>query len=305
MSPFFLKKIAFLKVLKTSILTGMRYLFPWEVCTDLRGFSALTELYALGKSEKLGGEIILDFSRCHWFEANMCAPLYSVIARFFLEMKSVSVGGIRDDIIAVFQKNGFAEIIRLQRVPDANGTTIPFVRFRPTETRGFAEYSTGKFKEFFVRKRYGNPPENFFESVNEIFQNSAFHSKTNASIAACGQFFPASRRIDFAISDSGIGIPRSVREFIRSPIDDSDAVVWAMSDSNTTRVLNPNGSPGGLGLKIVRDFIDTTYGKLVIVSGTAFVCREIGKTETVALENPFPGTCVNIEVNIVATTLLT
>ena len=292
-------------MLKTSILTGMRYLFPWEVCTDLRGFSALAELYAIGKSEKLGGEIILDFSRCHWFDANMCAPLYSVIARFFLEMKSVSVGGIRDDIMTVFQKNGFAEIIRLQRVPDVNGTTIPFVRFRPTETRGFAEYSTGKFKEFFVRKRFGNLPENFFESVNEIFQNSSVHAKTNASVASCGQFFPRDGRVDFAISDCGIGIPENVRLFLNTEIDDSDAVVWAMSESNTTRVSDSHAAPGGLGLKIVRDFIDATYGKLIIVSGKAFVRRVNGKTKSESLENPFPGTCVNIEINTLATTVLT
>lgn len=275
----------------------MRYLFPREICTDTGGFSALTELYALGNGEKLGGEVVLDFSGCQWIDANMCAPLYSVISRFFQERKAVQVSGLRSNITNVFQKNGFAKILGLPVVPDINETTIPFVRLNPSETRRFAEYSTGKFKEIFVKKHFGNPPENFFESVNEIFQNSSVHAKTSASVASCGQFFPRDKRIDFAISDCGIGIPENVREFLGTHIPDKDAVIWAISESNTTRKANANGSPGGLGLKIVRDFIDETHGKLIIVSGRAFVYRQKGETHEIELPNAFPGTCVNIEIN--------
>lgn len=275
----------------------MRYLFPREICTDSRGFSALTELYALGNGETLGGEVVLDFSGCQWFEANMCAPLYSVISRFFQERKTVQVSGLRSNITKVFQKNGFAKILGLPIVPDINETTIPFVRLSPSETRRFAEYSTGKFKEIFVKKHFSNPPEKFFESVNEIFQNSSVHAKTRASVASCGQFFPRDNRIDFAISDCGIGIPENVREFLGTLIPDKDAVIWATSESNTTRKANTNGSPGGLGLKIVRDFIDGTHGKLIIVSGNAFVYRQKGETLGITLPNAFPGTCVNIEIN--------
>lgn len=231
----------------------------------------------------------------------MCAPLYSVIARFFLEMKSVSVGGIRDDIMTVFQKNGFAKILRLPSLPDVNETTIPFERFRPSETRPFAEYSTGKFREIFVKKNCDAPPAAFFESVNEIFQNSSVHARTDSAIASCGQFFPKSARIDFAISDCGVGIPRNVREFLKTDVGDEDAVVWAMSENNTTRTPDLNVSPGGLGLKIVRDFIDDTRGRLIIASGRALVCRSNGRNDVRRLESPFPGTCVNIEINTSAT----
>lgn len=282
----------------------MRYRIPKEICTNLCGFSALSELYAAGKSVGVGGEVVLDFSWCEWFEANMCAPLYSVLSRFFEERKEVRVGGIRDEIMTVFQKNGFAKILRLPSMPDVNATTIPFLRFKPSEIRSFAQYSTEKFRDVFERNHCGAPSPAFFESVNEVFQNSTVHAQTDSSVASCGQFFPRYDRIDFAISDSGVGIPKNVMEFLKRPITDEDAVVWAMSESNTTRTPGLNVSPGGLGLKIVRDFIDETRGKLVIVSGRAFVCRMNGKTCPKHLENPFPGTCVNIEINTFATKML-
>lgn len=275
----------------------MRYSFPREVTTDLSGFSVLAELYALGKRDDSGSPVVLDFSPCRWFEANMCAPLYSVIARFFEERKEVHGVGIHKDVMTVFQKNGFAKILRLPSLPDVNETTIPFVRFRPSETRPFAEYSTGKFREIFVKKNCDAPPAAFFESVNEIFQNSSVHARTDSAIASCGQFFPKSARIDFAISDCGVGIPRNVREFLKTDVGDEDAVVWAMSENNTTRTPDLNVSPGGLGLKIVRDFIDDTRGRLIIASGCALVCRSNGRNDVRRLESPFPGTCVNIEIN--------
>jgi hypothetical protein len=39
----------------------------------------------------------------------------------------------------------------------------------------------------------------FYEGVDELFANSALHSKSKSPVTVCGQFFPKKRLLDFAI----------------------------------------------------------------------------------------------------------
>lgn len=134
----------------------------------------------------------------------------------------------------------------------------------------------------------------FRESIFEVFSNSVLHSGTTLGIFSCGQFFPKRHRLDFTLADLGVGIRQNVSEFIGCEISGVDAIVWATEGSNTTK---RGDVPGGLGLKLLQEFIDLNGGRLQIVSDSGYWQRA-NKGDTVShLGYSFPGTVVNIEIN--------
>src|SRR5258708_37858410 len=98
----------------------------------------------------------------------------------------------------------------------------------------------------------------FYEGVDDLFANSALHSKALIPVTVCGQFFPKNRLIDFAIVDGGRGIPGAVRSTGRIFRSSVDAIAWAMEPGNTTR---QGDIPGGLGSRILRELIALSKGR--------------------------------------------
>ena len=73
-----------------------------------------------------------------------------------------------------------------------------------------------------------------------------------------------------------------------------EAIDWATSSNNTTK----RGTvPGGLGLKLLREFIDLNGGSIQIVSDAGYWLRQDGKTRTVRLDSAFDGTVVSLEID--------
>jgi hypothetical protein len=114
-------------------------------------------------------------------------------------------------------------------------------------------------------------------------------------IFTCGQNFPRKRRIDFAIADLGIGIRSNLLKKIDLDLPAVDAINWAMKGRNTTKT---GPIPGGLGLKLLSEFIRLNQGRIQVVSETGYwEQRSDGSVDTQVLPYPFPGTVVNIEIN--------
>ncbi|MBI4025963.1 MAG: hypothetical protein HY360_13335 [Verrucomicrobia bacterium] len=72
------------------------------------------------------------------------------------------------------------------------------------------------------------------------------------------------------------------------------AIVWATERTHTTRKGNV---PGGLGLKLLREFIRLNEGKIQIVSDVGYWQQNGSDSRTAILPHAFPGTVVNIEIN--------
>ena len=133
----------------------------------------------------------------------------------------------------------------------------------------------------------------FRESVFEIFSNAVIHSETKEGIFDCGQFFPMQHTINFCVTDLGIGIRRNVKEKAGIDLSAEEAIDWAIKDGNTTK-MGP--IPGGLGLKLLREFVTLNHGKIHIVSDAGYWCLSEGQKIT-SLSAPFPGTIVCLEIN--------
>ena len=72
------------------------------------------------------------------------------------------------------------------------------------------------------------------------------------------------------------------------------AIVWATEERNTTK---RGQIPGGLGLKLLIEFIDLNGGRIQIVSDSGYWRRENRTTVPARLSQCFPGTVVSVEIN--------
>ena len=73
-----------------------------------------------------------------------------------------------------------------------------------------------------------------------------------------------------------------------------EAIEWATRANNTTK---RGDVPGGLGLKLLCEFIDLNGGSLQIVSDAGYWRRKGRKNKTARLQHAFPGTVVSVEIN--------
>jgi signal transduction histidine kinase len=262
-----------------------------KVQTGLGGFQRIVALESKLLTSPDGTcELSID----GWFDANMCAPLGAILHRHAAQGKTIVLSGQAPDI---FRKNDFLSEFGIPSTKDTHGTTIGYRRFRLKDNESFQDYIVRHFKP----KKRGLPLmtdallRKFRESLFEVYGNAVDHSETQLGIFACGQYYPHNHRLDFSIADLGIGIRGRILKDLGTEMTSSQAIRWAM-EGNTTR----KGRPGGLGLKLIQEFIQLNGGRIIAVSGSGYwelSKKQSWKPRAEVLSCAFPGTVVTIEVN--------
>jgi hypothetical protein len=261
---------------------------------NLQGHEALASLYAKTKA-CVFEDIEIDMSDCNWFDAHMCAAFGALLYKLGAEPNSIRLTNISSPVEQILSKNGFLSNYGRTKVPDKWGTTIPYQRFDMKDDRFFGRYVENELMRRSQLPRMSKGlAKKFRESVFEIFSNAVIHSRTEMGIFCCGQFFPARHRIVFSVADLGIGIRKNVEENLGRAMKPTDAIVWATEGRNTTK---RGPIPGGLGLKLLREFVELNGGEIQIVSDAGYWCFKKAKSHVQTLSEPFPGTVVNIEIN--------
>lgn len=269
----------------------MKFALP-EIRHDQAGFEALVRLYAQAK-DCLFDDI--DIELTGWFDADMCAALGAILYRLGENLNTVRLQNINPKVVAILSKNGFLSHYGRERIPDQWGTTIPYQRFDVKDDRYFAGYiETELMRRSEIPSMSVGLLKKFRESIFEIFSNAVLHSRTEQGIFSCGQFFPKRHQLDFSVADLGVGICQNVKENAGLDLVPEEAIAWATEGRNTTK---RGQIPGGLGLKLLGEFIDLNGGRIQIVSDAGYWRRENRKTVTARLSQPFPGTVVSVEIN--------
>lgn len=264
-----------------------------DIDSSQQGFSCLAQLAAT-LEPYLFENVEIDFSHCSWFDANMCAPLGVVLAHAIDNFNAIKLTGLPSKIQAVLSKNRFLTGFGYPEIMDTYGTTIPYRQFTATDDRFFADYLNQHMRGKDLPVMSVALSESFKNSILEIFVNSAMHSESKLGIFACGQFFPAKHRLDFCVADAGIGIRRKIYKELGLKLNSDKAIEWALQEGNTTRKGNV---PGGLGLKVIGEFIAMNKGRIQIVSDRGYwEFNPYGETLS-RIDTPFPGTVINIEIN--------
>ena len=262
---------------------------------DMAGFLRLTRLVKITESlqsEKI--EISLDTTT--WIEADMCAVLGAVLHRLRERGNSIALVDMRPEVKSALGKNSFLSYYGNYRESDINGTTIAYRRFDIDAERSFSAYIDNEVlnrTELPIMSR--QLQKKFSESIFEMFNNAVQHSKSELGVFSCGQFFPHKDRLNFTITDLGIGIRQNVKDELGLDLTAEAAIEWAVSDNNTTK--REQSSPGGLGLKLLREFIDLNGGSIQIVSDAGYWQRFNKQTNTGTLRDRFPGTIIALQFN--------
>ena len=230
-----------------------------------------------------------------WFDADMCGSIGALLYYIGASLNTVRLTNINPKVRSILSKNGFLTHYGEERIRDRWGTTIAYQRFDVQDDRYFSEYIE---KEFIHRTEMPTMSpgllKRFRESIFEIFSNAVLHSKSRLGIFNCGQFFPNRGQLNLTVVDLGVGIKKNVCDYIKMDIAPEKAIEWATQERNTTK----RGSvPGGLGLKLLREFIDLNQGCIQIVSDAGYWFRQHGRTTTKRLRHRFPGTVVSVEIN--------
>jgi hypothetical protein len=264
-----------------------------DIGSSHQGFSRLAQLAVTLKSY-LFENIEIDFSRCNWFDANMCAPLGVVLAQAIDNFNAIKLVGLSSKIQAILSKNRFLTGFGYPEMVDIHATTIPYRQLAVTDDRLFAEYLNQHMRGKDLPVMSAALSERFKNSILEIFVNAAIHSESKLGIFACGQYFPSKHRLDFCVADAGIGIRRKIYKELGLKLNSDKAIEWALQEGNTTRKGNV---PGGLGLQLIREFISMNKGRIQIVSDRGYwEFNPHGETLS-RIDTPFPGTVINIEIN--------
>ncbi|MCZ7382413.1 MAG: hypothetical protein O8C64_12695 [Candidatus Methanoperedens sp.] len=264
-----------------------------ELISNYIGFQRIINLHEQIKTINSGDSLIVEMP--HWFDANMCAPFGAILS--VLRNKNTITLNVTKSLMEILQKNqffhkvGFVTPTKL----DNYGSTIEYFQFDVNEDNAFKKY----VETHFGNNKHGIPRmskellRKFRESLYEIFGNSVYHSETD-HIFACGQHFPSQKRLDFSIVDLGIGFHGNINEKMNLDLSPRDAIVWAMQENKTTK---KGGVPGGLGLKLIKEFIERNKGKMQIVTYNGYWEFSKGRSTLKTFSSNFPGTAVNIEIN--------
>lgn len=230
-----------------------------------------------------------------WFDADMCAAFGAILYHLGNELNSIHLININPDVERILSKNGFLSHYGRKKIPDNWATTVVYQHFDAGDNRYFREYVGNEFiHRSEIPKMSPGLLKKFRKNINEIFDNAKIHSETQLGVFSCGQFFPKKNRLDFTVADLGVGMHRKVCDHIRSDISPEQAISWATKERNTTKV---DKIPGGLGLKLLREFIDLNGGRIQIASDAGYWQRKNRKTNISALPQRFPGTVVSVEIN--------
>ena len=271
----------------------MRFFLP-QIDHDYASFEALARLHAQTQ-EYFFDNVEIDMRATFGFEADMCAAFGAILYSLGNNLNTVNLVNLHYSVEDILSKNGFLSHYGRAEIPNRWGTAISYQRFDDKDDHYFVRYIEDEFiHRPEIPKMSKGLLKKFRESIFEIFNNAVSHSRTQLGIFSCGQFFPSQNRLNFTVADRGVGIRQNIRDYEGLNLSPERAIVWATEGNTTTKRDNV---PGGLGLKLLGEFIDLNKGCIEIVSDAGYWQRRNGKIVTKLLNYPFPGTVVSVEIN--------
>jgi anti-anti-sigma regulatory factor len=265
-----------------------------DIRSDLSGFRILSE-FAYSCMQSSDSEIIINMSDVHWIDAHMSAPMGVLFAQLKRRGRSTRMIELQPSVQEALIRNSFLTYhdTKSSTVNDQSGGVIPFRHFEVLDDVALYEYLSWLFRGNGLPEMSNALQSEFQDNVFEIFANAKEHSETSMGVFACGQAFPRDHRFDFCIADAGIGFRNKIAKEIGREYTSVEAICWAVQERNTVR----KHSPGGLGLKLLKEFIFKNGGSIQIVSEDGYWNYRGGIEDSCMLGFPFPGTFVNLEIN--------
>jgi anti-sigma regulatory factor (Ser/Thr protein kinase) len=243
--------------------------------------------------------IDLDFSDCVFLKQNAVAFLGGMIASIKSEGRSVYLKSdtLSSALRTNLEQNGFLYEMGLDVAP-WDGNSVPYRQDIKPDMETISWY----LKEKWIGRGWLNIHPDLIDAivgnVLEIYSNAFTHGYSSIGVHSCGQRYPQLKELKITAVDFGIGIPKSVRDYLQSigkpySISDDKTLQLAFQEGFSTRP-----GLGGLGLKLLKEFIQINNGRLDIYSHRGHAVIDSDGERYEIMNSFFKGTVVNISINI-------
>jgi len=268
-------------------------IFPLpNVKCDFDGFNALSHL-ANETADLTHGTLEVSLAALSGFDSNMAAPLGAVLTTIRDRSNTISIIDVPPMLLGVLGKNGFLPSFGYPHTEATSTTAIPYKHFRVTDIQYFYDYLDLHLLGKGLPDMTSDFMLQFQQILGEVFVNAETHADSSLGVIACGQFYPNQQRLVLSIADSGVTIPERVNRRFNINWPPIRALRWALVEGNTTK----KDTPGGVGLKLLCDFVSANHGRVQIASGQAFWHSQAGAEEFKVLDHVLPATVVTVEVD--------
>lgn len=239
-------------------------------------------------------KVILDFSECEYTNAAFTAFIGALgdicenkKIRFLIRSKKQS------KVNQYFKRSGLYNYIVDDEIKYINENAIPFSKIT-LDDEFIIEY-IDRILSLAPIKISSDCKRLLFRNIYEIFNNSIDHSEAKMGVFSCGHWMPVKKELVFSIYDTGKGIPKLIKSKIDNTFSSSQALKWALVRGNSTKQLN-DGTPRGLGLSDLIDFIKLNHGSIQIMSNDILYENKDGEVVIKPLLNSIVGTLISIKI---------
>lgn len=269
---------------------------PSTLKSNVEGYKALIEMHHV-IADSNPRIVFFDFGKSKNLDLNLIAVIGALINPLKEASIYTDLVHVQPYMEVLLFENMFLKDFGRAHPSSALSSTISYQKFSKFQDIEFREY---------IQKEVLTKPEfpvlskllekKIIESIFEVFENARTHGDCK-DIFTCGQYFPnrALSLLNFSIVDLGVTIKTNVNNYQGSSLTGSEAISWAMKYGNTTK---SGSTSGGLGLDIILEFIKLNKGVIQIVSADGYWEFKNGETIINDFNKPFPGTIVNIQVNL-------
>lgn len=290
----------------------MAIVFQKTLRTSAGNLSWIASLATHREVVQSNGDIVLDFSNVREFDENLCAVLGVLVERWKSESRCVRVQLNAPEVLAMFKRNGFLSELSLPRVwydflpcfapdrsiqieaADSQVYEIPYKKFGRTDMDSQTKYVERLLATPWWPEMTAAVRDALTDNILEVFNNAEEHSESEHGVFVCGHIRKLGQRLmRVSIADAGIGFRKKIEMAIGKKMLSSQAIAWGMKEGNTVR----KSGPGGLGLKLLKEFISKNDGRLSVLSDRGYWELSGSKERMEELDFSFPGTVVTIAVN--------
>jgi hypothetical protein len=258
---------------------------------DPPDFDRLFRLWGQVNDDSL--EVEFNFTRCRFLQQNAVAFLGGIarLIEYRGGKATFNWDTLQDNIRGNLIQNGFMGCFSESRGPWV-GNSIPYQEYPTRSKENIMNYLKVKW---LGRGWVSVSPilrDAIVGTVWEIYENAFEHSFSPLGVFCCGQHYPQLHLLKLCVLDVGVGIPSSVRLFMKKETASAAAALrWAFRPGNTTK---PNGMGRGMGLDLLREFVKVNQGELEIYSHEGYGQIKEGRERYLDRPTFFEGTVVNI-----------